>query len=208
MHQPDSLATHNNEHRVTRAMKQFGSPSQLRHAAARVVVLLALSYVAHASDTTLLLEGGKNEGDEDVERYGGAVRWNFEPDWTESGEWRLGMYLEFSIHYWDGTNGTTGEQDLIDFGITPVLRYQRNPTSGLAPFAEVGVGAHLATEDGIGDRDFDIPFSFGTHFGLGTRFGAQGQYELVYRFQHLSNAGLGDDNPGINFHAVQLGYHF
>jgi hypothetical protein len=24
----------------------------------------------------------------------------------------------------------------------------------------------------------------------------------------LSNAGLGDDNPGINFHAVQIGYHF
>jgi hypothetical protein len=31
---------------------------------------------------------------------------------------------------------------------------------------------------------------------------------LLYRFQHLSNASLGDDNPGINFHVLHLGYRF
>jgi hypothetical protein len=30
----------------------------------------------------------------------------------------------------------------------------------------------------------------------------------MYRYQHQSNAGLGDDNPGINFHLMSLGYHF
>jgi lipid A 3-O-deacylase len=89
-----------------------------------------------------------------------------------------------------------------------VLRWQRDPAHGFAPFAEIGVGAHGHTEDGISDEDFDIPFAFGSHIGLGARFGAQGRYEVIYRFQHLSNAGLGDENPGINFHAVQLGYHF
>ena len=67
---------------------------------------------------------------------------------------------------------------------------------------------HGYTEDGISDEDFDIPFAFGTHLGVGARFGANGRYELVYRYQHQSNAGLGDENPGINFHVVQLGYHF
>ena len=189
-------------------MKHLRSPSLFMHVLACMAVSFALGHPTSASDTTLLLEGGKNEGDEDVERYGGAVRWNFDSKWLESSEWHLGTYLEFSVNYWDGTPGTTRQDDLIDFGLTPVFRYQRNPASGFAPFAEFGVGAHLHTEDGIGDRDFDIPFSFGTHFGVGTRFGAQGKYEVVYRFQHLSNAGLGDDNPGINFHAVQLGYHF
>jgi hypothetical protein len=32
--------------------------------------------------------------------------------------------------------------------------------------------------------------------------------DLGYRYQHLSNAGLGDSNPGINFHLVRLAYHF
>jgi lipid A 3-O-deacylase len=170
--------------------------------------LAAVAATATAADTTLLLEFGVNEGEEDVERYGAAVRWDLGLKWLETGDWHLGTHLEMSVTYWDGKPGTTGEDELVDFGLTPILRYQRTATSGLAPFAELGVGAHVHTEDGIGNRDFDIPFAFGTHFGAGARFGPQNQYELVYRFQHLSNAGLGDDNPGINFHAVQLGIHF
>ena len=190
-------------------MKPAGLKRTLLSIVGIPLALLLLLTPVDASDTALLLEGGINEGDEDVKRYGGAVRYNFGPDWSRGGDWRLGVYLELSFTYWDGENGTTGENEFIDFGLTPVLRYQRNPTTGgIAPFAEFGAGAHLHTEDGIGDRDFDIPFAFGSHFGIGARFGAQGRYELVYRFQHLSNAGLGDDNPGINFHAVQLGYHF
>ncbi len=173
------------------------------------LALLILVFVTPASALdSVLLELGMNEGDEDVERYGAALRWDLGLKWLETGDWHLGTYLEASVTYWDGTRGTTGENDLVDFGLTPVLRYQSTAAHGIAPFVEFGVGAHVHSEDGIGDRDFDIPFAFGTHVGAGARFGAGGRYELVYRFQHLSNAGIGDDNPGINFHAIQLGYHF
>lgn len=177
-------------------------------ACALALLLACLWAVPAAAIDTILLEGGTNEGDEEVDRYGGAVRWDLPFSFGQTGDWALGTYLELSVTYWDGTNGTEGEDGLVDFGLTPVLRYQRNPAYGIAPFVELGVGAHVHTEDGIGDRDFDIPFAFGTHVGAGLRFGQQGRYELVYRFQHLSNAGIGDENPGINFHAVQLGYHF
>ena len=157
---------------------------------------------------TFLLEGGVSESDENAERYGGAVRWDLGMKWMEAGDWHLGSYVELSVTYWDGEAGRTGDDDLVDFGLTPVLRYQRVADHGIAPFAELGLGAHVHTEDGIGNKNFDIPFAFGSHFGVGARFGAAGKYELIYRFQHLSNAGLGDDNPGINFHAVQFGVHF
>ena len=78
----------------------------------------------------------------------------------------------------------------------------------ISPFFEFGLGAHVHTDDSIGNKNFDIPFAFGSHVGGGLRFGSQAQYELIYRFQHLSNAGLGDDNPGINFHVLSLGYRF
>lgn len=169
---------------------------------------LILAGPSVAALDTVVLELGFNEGDEDVERYGGAARWNFGGMWHQIGDWQLNSYLELSVTYWDGTRGTTGENDFVDFGLTPVFRYQRQPVENFSPFVEFGVGVHGHTEEGIGDRDFDIPFAFGTHFGAGARFGAQGRYEIIYRFQHLSNAGLGDDNPGINFHAIQLGYHF
>ena len=170
-------------------------------------ILLAISAPASALDA-LLLEFGMSESDEDVERYGGAARWNFGGKWLQTGNWHLAAFFELSVTYWDGKPGRTSEDDLVDFGLTNVLRYQRDPAHGLAPFVELGLGAHVHTEDGIGNKDFDIPFSFGSQFGAGARFGDKGKYELVYRFQHLSNASLGDSNPGINFHAIQLGYHF
>ena len=176
--------------------------------AVAVIGALLLAAPAGAVDT-VLLEGGMTESDKDAERYGGAVRWNLGGSWWRTGDWSVASYLELSVTYWDGEPGRTGEDDLVDFGLTPVLRWQRDPSQvGLAPFLELGLGVHGHTEDGIGNKDFDIPFAFGSHFGAGARFGAGGRYELVYRFQHLSNAGLGDDNPGINFHVLQLGYHF
>jgi lipid A 3-O-deacylase len=163
---------------------------------------------AYALDS-VVVELGSIEGDEEAERYGGAFRYAPETKWLESGSWYLSSYFEFGVTYWDGELGTEGEDSLVDFSLTPILRYQRSTSSGtIAPFFELGTGVHAHTETGIGDKDIDIPFSFGTHFGAGVRFGDTGRYELVYRFQHLSNAGLGNENPGLNFHVVQLGYHF
>jgi Lipid A 3-O-deacylase (PagL) len=70
------------------------------------------------------------------------------------------------------------------------------------------VGLHGYSDTKIDGRNFDIPFAFGSHFGAGLRFGPGAHFEVMYRYQHQSNAGLGDDNPGINFHLVSLGYHF
>lgn len=172
-----------------------------------VALVLGASMPALALDT-IQLELGMAESDQDAERYGAAARWQIGGPWFATGEWHLVSYVELSVAYWDGEQGRTGEDELVDFGLVPVLRYQRDPAHGFAPFIELGTGPHVHTETGIGDKDFDIPFSFGSHFGAGARFGDKGRYEIVYRFQHLSNAGLGDDNPGINFHVLQLGYHF
>ena len=156
---------------------------------------------------SVFLEGGTAEGDAEADRLGGSLRFNFGKPLVQTENWEGVTYLEFSISYWDGENGRTSTDSLVDFGLTPVFRFQKK-VSRFVPFAEIGLGAHFHTEDGIGDENFDIPFAFGSHFGLGFRFGPDSKYELTYRFQHLSNASLGDDNPGINFHAVLLGFHF
>ena len=169
-------------------------------------IALCSSWVAAAGGVALEL--GTSESDQNAERYGVAFKWDWGAKWLAAGDWYLGGYWETNISYWDGDNGRTGNDSLVDFGLTPVFRYQREAGAGFAPFAELGVGAHFHTEDGLGNKNFDIPFAFGSHIGVGARFGSRQQYELLYRFQHLSNAGLGDDNPGINFHVVHLGYRF
>ena len=157
---------------------------------------------------SVALELGTADSDDDVDRYGGTVGWDWKVKWLESSSWFLGGYWEFGIDYWDGEKGRTGNDSLVDFGFTPVFRYQRKLDAGIAPFLEFGVGPHLYTESKISDKDFDIIFAFGTHVGGGLRFGDRHQFELLYRYQHLSNAGLGDDNPGINFHIMHAVYRF
>jgi hypothetical protein len=43
---------------------------------------------------------------------------------------------------------------------------------------------------------------------VGLGFGDKGRYELMYRYQHLSNADIEDPNQGINLHLVSFGYVF
>jgi len=157
---------------------------------------------------SISLELGTSESDDDVNRFGGALKWDWSARWFTDGDWYLSGQWELGGSYWDGDKGRTGNDSLGDFEFTPVFQLMRNDTGGIVPFFEFGVGAHVHTEDSIGNKDFDIVFAFGSHVGAGMRFGEGGRYELTYRFQHLSNAGLGDDNPGINFHLLHLGYRF
>lgn len=180
-------------------------PRQFRSLFASLALLFAMP--AFALDG-VSFELGTTAGDEDAERYGVAFKWDWAAKWFDSGDWYLGGYWEVGASYWDGEDGRSGNDSLGDFHVTPVLQFQRKPGAGIVPFVEFGLGPHVHTDDSIGNKDFDIPFAFGSHIGGGFRFGNAGEYELLYRFQHLSNAGLGDDNPGINFHVLQLGYRF
>ncbi|MGE0858994.1 MAG: acyloxyacyl hydrolase [Gammaproteobacteria bacterium] len=159
--------------------------------------------------TAMSVEGGTTEDRVDADRFGFTLRWDLAQPWFTVGDWRFVSYLEAGVNYWDSTDGRSGEDSLVDFHLTPVFRYEMKPGGGaIAPFIEGGVGVHLYTEDALNDKEFDIPFAFGSHLGVGARFGQNGEYELMYRYQHQSNAGLGDENPGINFHLVSLGVHF
>lgn len=44
--------------------------------------------------------------------------------------------------------------------------------------------------------------------GLGVSLGAQRQHELLLRLQHVSNAGLKQPNPGLNFLQLRYALHF
>ena len=156
----------------------------------------------------LAFEYGHSAGAADVKRYGATATIDWGAKWLQTEHWFLSGYWEGGVNFWDSNPGTTGNDSLVDVSVMPVLRWQRAADNGFAPFLELGVGAHGFTETKIENKDFDIAFAFGSHIGGGIRLGDQGRYEFLYRFQHLSNASLGDRNPGINFHLFQFGYRF
>lgn len=177
---------------------------------ARVLVpLIALTctQAVNGAETAFAVELGT--GDDAAERVGFRFDWAWSAKWFTEGDWYLGGYWEFGGSYWDAAGGRTGNDSLGELGVAPVLRLQpHQPIGGFVPYVELGVGAHVLTDTELEDKNFDINFTFAEHLGAGFRFGDTGHWELGYRYQHLSNADLGDDNPGINFHLLRLGYHF
>jgi opacity protein-like surface antigen len=102
------------------------------------------------------------------------------------------------------------DDDVYGLSLTPVLRYQRDArlSSGITPFAETGIGAHLLSDTRLGNINLSTAFQFGMLVGLGVGFGERGQYELSYRFTHLANADIKQPNDGLDLHLLKLGYNF
>lgn len=144
-------------------------------------------------------------GDVGMWRAGAQCDWN--KRWFQSGNWHLGGYWDVALGYWHRDDVRTGERDeIFEVGLTPVFRIQPNALVG--PYVEAAIGFHLLSHTSIGDRRLSTAFQFGDHLGLGYRFGVTGRYDLGYRFQHLSNAGMKQPNSGINFHQIRLQYRF
>ncbi len=138
-----------------------------------------------------------------------ALQWDWQSRWFEAGAWHLGGYWEASVGSWRGKSAIGDNQRITDFGITPVFRYERDSASGISPYVEAAVGFYLISPTHIyANRKFGSSFQFGDHVGAGVRFGDKGEYDLGYRFQHLSNGGIRKPNQGINFNEIRFEYHF
>lgn len=143
-----------------------------------------------------------DNGDVNMGRIG--LQWDWKVKWFETGSMYLGGYWDIQAGYWNSDDSNIG-----DFSITPVFRLQSSRTTGFVPYVELAVGAHLLTEKNITQRRvFSTNFQFGDHIGAGFRFGEKAEYDIGYRYQHLSNASIDRPNPGINFHQIRLQYHF
>ena len=135
-----------------------------------------------------------------------AVQWDWKSRWFQGQSWHLGAYWDLGLGYWHRDARPGQNEDIVDIGLTPVLRVQQNDLQGF--YAELGIGFHLLSKTSIGDKRFSTAFQFGDHLGAGYRFGAKGEFDLGYRYQHLSNASIKRPNNGINFNQIRLQYHF
>lgn len=143
----------------------------------------------------------------DMARVG--MLWNWDKKWFTEDDWLVACFWEASLGSWRGRSAAGNNQTVTDVGITPVFRLQQKNPSGFAPYAEAAIGFHLITPTFINaDRKFGSAFQFGDHVGVGVRFGKHQQFDLGYRFQHLSNGGIKKPNQGISFNQVRFAYHF
>jgi hypothetical protein len=177
--------------------------------AAIAALLLALSSTALAVDGMSFEYGKSNSTNADVKLYRLGVQWDWGVHWLNAGSYSLGGYWDVSAGYWENNSANKSTSSLGDFGFTPVFRWQETRPHGVSPYAELAVGVHFLTTTSVSDqRKFGSSFQFGDHVGVGLRFGDRGEYDIGYRYQHLSNAGIKEPNQGINFNQLRLQYHF
>lgn len=111
-------------------------------------------------------------------------------------EYRHGTPLFWKIKPWGGVEATTdgsiwgGGGVLADF--KPADAFYITPSIGVGLYAQGG-----------SDKDLDYPIEFRTQIEGGYEF--NNGHRLGVAFGHISNAHLGDDNPGTEI--LNLYYH-
>lgn len=125
-------------------------------------------------------------------------------DWQLPWSFKLGHGFGLET-YVTASAGWIGEDNddapIASLGPSFRLTYDKIPVTFVGGSAPTILGRNH-----LGERDMGCAFQFTSHIGFACQ--VYRGVELSYRFQHMSNAGLGDDNPGLNSHAVALGWRF
>lgn len=137
--------------------------------------------------------------------FGATWDWSWRRD-TRIG--RLGGYWEASFGRWNSDGPQGGHAWVTQVGLTPVLRLYPESWGGRW-FVEGGIGANLLLPIyRSSTKRFSTAFNFGDHVAVGRRFGQGARHELALRFQHFSNAGIREPNPGEDFVQIRYGWQF
>ena len=157
-----------------------------------LAALLCMPCAALALDS-IAVEAGHGTGRTNLLRA--SLQWRGHDKWFEHSSWHVEHYMDLAVGGWNN-----GHHTVYDLGVTPVFRFQR--TSG--SYFEAAIGFHAVSElDFERNRETSTHFQFGDHLGAGI---VRGRYDYGVRLQHLSNGGIRNPNPGINFLVLRVQY--
>ena len=126
------------------------------------------------------------------------ANWRLPWRWDLGKEWYVQTRLDLSLGWVADSHvssfiGTLGPSFVLGQGKFPVTFL-------------VGSSPTILSEEKFPSKDLGCKFQFTSHAGLQVELTPH--LRLDYRFQHMSNAGLGDHNPGLNLHVFGLSYVF
>jgi hypothetical protein len=126
------------------------------------------------------------------------VYWNLPWRWILGDNWPLQSRLDASAG-WLGRVGT--DAAMVTLGPTLVLHYKELPVS-----LEGGASLTGLTQDKFGSKNLGTRFQITSHVGVNWDFASH--LRASYHFQHMSNAGIREPNPGLNLHVFAVSYLF
>ncbi|SAL57841.1 deacylase [Caballeronia arvi] len=164
------------------------------------------SAAAHADRFGVQIGGGVSN--RDFKKADLGLVWDPNLTWWEIGGYHFTLLGEGHVGYWHSTLDYATNPDIWEFGVTPMLRFVKS-SGYFRPFIEIGVGVRLLSHARITPFfTASTAFQFSDVVGVGMIFGEKQSYQAGFRYQHLSNAGIKEPNPGINFSQLYLQYNF
>lgn len=139
-----------------------------------------------------------SDNEENFEQYEVFATYGLPWSWQWPSGWGLSARL-------DATGGVLcggGETGFVG-SIGPSLALS---TPGGRIWIDIGVSPTYLSKSEFGREDFGGAIQFSSHLGMTFHLGRG--IAAGYRIQHMSNAGIKDQNPGLSLHMLALSYHF
>jgi hypothetical protein len=71
-------------------------------------------------------------------------------------------------------------------------------------FVDVGINPTVIDGSTSGDEDLGTSFNFTSSIALGRYLGNANRHEIRLRYQHISNGGTNNKNPGVNMIGIDF----
>jgi hypothetical protein len=141
-----------------------------------------------------------NEEEESFNQYDLLAAYGLPWSWQWGSAIQVDTNLTATVGVLDG-GGDTGLAGSLG------IEFVFGSAAGKGPFElRAGSALTLLSEDEFGDEDFGGPFQFTHHVSLYYWF--LPNLSAVARVQHMSNAGIYDENPGLNMAMLALVYRY
>lgn len=141
-----------------------------------------------------------NDDDESFNQYDIALSFGLPWSWQWGQSLQVDTRMTTAVSLLDG-GGDTGVAGSVG------IEFVFSPAGGSCPFElRAGSAVTLISEDEYGDEDLGGPVQFTHHISL--YYWLMDELSLMARLQHMSNAGLYSENPGLDMVMLGLIYRF
>lgn len=170
------------------------------------------------------ISAGEENTEEVPDRYGAAavIGYNYDPsenivfgllsgfalyDYDKIWPHAAPEALRFKVEVSAGATLKNEKGAILSAGFFALYYLDGLATEGLRPYVEGGIGG-IFTQWRVDDQGSKI--NFNPQLGIGTEFslGSGPPFLAALRLHHMSNAGLSDDNRGVNSIVLVLGRFF
>jgi lipid A 3-O-deacylase len=186
-------------------MPSFRPPAVLRATALLAIAAACVPAQAQFKPGAVFVQAGGGDDGLTAVSIGALWPWAWRAQ-ALGGQWSVNTELFVSTWRADAISG--GERSYVQLGVMPLLRYTFD--QGRSPwFAEAGIGLSVLDREFVTPtKRFGTTWNFSDNLAIGRSFGAKGEHEVSLRWQHTSNAGLKQPNPGLNTGLVRYTMRF